>query len=159
MSSLQILTDNPATVNDASPMLPTGTLRGYIDPTYGYQTLKYVQFKDALAYAAGQCLAWSAGDSGLAVTNDVSEDNGVAAGVACAAVTENYYGWMVVQGRCLVQLNNDNDGADGNVVILAADSGVGDTGSDPGLVTKIGIALAAVNATTDKILTLVQVAY
>ena len=159
MPSLQILTDNPETVNDASPTVPTGTLRGYIHPTYGYQTLKYVQFKDAIAYVRYGALGWSAADGGLAVTNDVSEDNGIAAGVGMGVVTQNYYSWMVVQGRYLVKTNGDDDIADGDVIIIASDGGLANSGSDPGVVTRIGFALAADVDADDTVLTLVNVPY
>lgn len=143
--------ETPALVNDASPRHRLGTLREYRHPTYGVQTYMYVRCTDAIAYAAGQPLAWSAteGDEDYVVTNDVSEDNGVAAGICPRVWTTAYYGWMLVQGVTEVQMNNDNDAADGDVLILGSTDGAANTGSDPGVVTALGYVVEAVNATTD----------
>ena len=144
-----VMNEDPSLANDASPLFPLGTIRAYNHPTYGPQLCMYVQFKDAVTYVAYAPLGWSAGDAGVKVTGDVSEDNGCAAGVAPGRVmTENYYGWMTVSGVTPLLMNNDDDAADGNVAIIAGDMAA-DTGTDPGLVTALGIVVTAVVAGTN----------
>lgn len=144
----EIMYEKPSLVNDASPRFTLGTIKRWIDPTYGPQLLMYVKFTDAVTYAAYQPLGWSAteGDEDYVVTNDVSEDNGCAAGVATRVHTTAYYGWMVVSGVTPVQFNNDNDAADGNVVILGGDgaANTGSVGADA-----FGIVVEAVDTGTD----------
>lgn len=135
---------DPATCNDASPRHTLGSLH-----SFGGKLYRYVQFKDAVAYAAGVPCGWSASDTDQAVTCDVSEDNGVAAGIALCAVTENNYGFIQVSGKATVQFNNDDDAAAGAVCILDAD-GVANTGSDSGVITAFGIVLDSVVAATNK---------
>jgi hypothetical protein len=144
-----IMYEKPSTVNDAVPTERLGTLKWYVDPTYGPQLLMYVKFTDAITYAAYQPLGWSAteGDEDYVVTNDVSEDNGVAAGVATRAHTTAYYGWMVVSGVTPLQMNTDDDAADGNIAILGSGDGAANTGSAG--VDALGIIVTAVVAATD----------
>lgn len=146
-----LMYENPDLVNDSTARYPLGTLRDYIDPTYGPQKLMYVQFVDAVTYVAYAPLGWSAtqGDAECAVTGDVSEDNGCAAGVARNLVmTQNYYGWMTVQGVTPLKMNTDDDAADGDVAVISGDM-TANTGSDPGVVTALGIIVTAVVAATD----------
>ena len=140
----------PALTDDAVRTHKLGTLLEYNHPTYGPQVLMYVKFTDAITYAAGHLCGWSAteGDEDYVVTNDTSEDNGVAAGIATRVHTTGYYGWIVVQGVCEVQMNNDNDAADGDVLIFGTD-GPGNTGSDSGLLAAFGVVVEAVVAATD----------
>lgn len=151
----QVMNEDPSLANDATAQVPLGTLRVYIDPTYGFQIHQYVQFVDAVAYTAGCPCSMSATDGGYVVTTDVSEDNGVAAGIYNRVMTQNYYGWMLVYGKTLVQFNNDDDAADGAVALVSAD-GVADTGSDPGSLLALGIVVGAVNTTSNKALTFVK---
>jgi hypothetical protein len=151
MATMNIMYGTPALTNDAVKTHRLGTLMEYRHPTYGPQLLMYVKFTDAITYAAGQPLGWSAteGDEDYVVTNDISEDNGVAAGIATRAHTTAYYGWMVVQGVCEVQFNNDDDAADGDVVIFGAADGVANTGSDSGLLAAFGVVVEAVVTATN----------
>lgn len=141
---------DPTTCNDANPRFTVGGLYFHEGNWY-----RYVQFKDAVAFSDGSPCSWSAGDSGQAVTTDVSEDNGCAAGVARCAVTENYYGFIQVSGTVYVNTNGDDDIADGAVIVISAD-GACDSGTDPGLVTALGIAVAADIDATNKVLTLLK---
>lgn len=145
-----IMMETPALTDDVAPAYRLGHVIDYVDPTYGPQKLMYVKFTDAITYAAGHLCGWSAteGDEDYVVTNDTSEDNGVAAGIATRVHTTGRYGWIVVQGVCAVQMNNDNDAADGDVLIFGTD-GPGNTGSDSGILAAFGIVAEAVNATTD----------
>jgi hypothetical protein len=143
--------ENPDLANDATARYPLGTIRDYTDATYGPQKLMYVQFVDAVAYVAYAPLAWSAtqGDAECAVTGDVSEDNGCAAGVARNLVmTANYYGWMTVRGVTPLKMNTDDDAADGDVAIISADMAA-NTGSDSGILLALGVVVTAVVAATD----------
>ena len=143
--------EKPSLVDDVGPTHRLGELMDYIDSTYGPQRLMYVKFTDAITYEAYQPLAWSAGegDEDHVVTNDVSEDNGCAAGVATRAHTTGRYGWMVVEGVTPLLMNNDDDAADGDVAILSSADGVADTGSDPGLRTALGVITEAVVTSTN----------
>lgn len=143
-----IMYGTPALTDDATPTHTLGHIIDYVDPTYGPQKLMYVKFTDAVTYAAYQPLGWSAteGDEDYIVTNDVSEDNGCAAGVATRIHTTARYGWMVVDGVTPLQMNNDDDAADGNVAILGTDgaANTGSVGPDA-----LGIIVTAVNAATN----------
>ena len=148
MAILNLMYGTPALTDDASPTHTLGTLAFYDDPTYGPQIHMYVKFTDAVTYAAYQPLGWSAteGDEDYVVTNDVSEDNGAAAGVANRVHTTGYYGWMCVSGVIPLKMNTDDDAADGNVAILGGD-GVANTGSVGA--DSLGIIVEAVVGATD----------
>lgn len=63
------------------------------------KTYRYVQFKDAVTYAAGQSVWWDDRNT-YAVTNDESsaEDDGFLAGIVAGVATENYYGLIQTGG-------------------------------------------------------------
>lgn len=85
-----------ALCNDATAQRATGQL--FTDESTGYQ-YRYVQFKDAVTYAAGQICCWKVGTGLTSVTNDVSLAVGVIpAGVCLRVMTENYYGFVLVRG-------------------------------------------------------------
>lgn len=140
--------EKPSLTDDVAPRFTLGTLKVWNDPTYGPQVVMYVKYTDAVTYAAYQPLGWSAteGDADYVVTNDVSEDNGCAAGVATRAHTTAYYGWMVVSGVTPLKMNTDDDAADGDIAILGGD-GVANTGSLGK--DSLGIIVTAVVAATD----------
>lgn len=65
---------------------------------------RYVQFKDAVAYAAGHvCVA---AGTGWQVTNDKAGGSALAGlepvGIALGVATQNYYGWIQVAGIATV---------------------------------------------------------
>ena len=126
---------DPATTNDASPRMAPGTLVFHEGNWY-----RYVQFKDAIAYAANQAVGFSAGDGITAVTNDVSEDNGVAAGVCLGVMTENYYGFIALTGVYTMPTNGDDDIAAGDTVTLGGDGTVNSATTATG--ANLGVAMA-----------------
>lgn len=85
----------PLTGYEATASCPVGT-----EFTDGLgNTYMYVQFKDAVTYAANQVLTWRS-RSAYSVTNDISSSliTTLMAGLALAVVPENYYGWMQTGG-------------------------------------------------------------
>ena len=94
---------------------------------------KYVQFKDAVTYAAGHVVTW-ANTSGTAVTNDRAGGSDIGTGVEPAGVatrvhTQNYYGFMQVAGTVDVYYDGSvaagewivsDTGADGRADTMAA---------------------------------------
>ena len=93
------LTTDPSTYNTAAAdsSLVVGGLYRYATNGWIY---RYVQFLDAVTYAAGQSVEWAA-TTGLSVTNDRAGASSVgraAAGVVLAVMTQNYYGFILVNG-------------------------------------------------------------
>jgi hypothetical protein len=85
----------PSTVNDAAATFVVGQILDYQGNLY-----RYVQFVDAVAYAAGHVVCW-ANTTRTAVTNDFAGGSRVgsrAAGIALGVMTQNYYGFILVQG-------------------------------------------------------------
>ena len=85
-----------ATANDSSARYRAGQL--VIDPATGY-FYRYVQFKDAVAYADGQSVTWAT--MMTAVTNDRAGGSSIGvipAGVCLRVMTQNYYGFILVRG-------------------------------------------------------------
>lgn len=109
----KIITD-PTVANDP---VPVATLGGTYE--YNGNLYKYVQFKDAVTYAAGHAVAW-ANATGTAVTNDRSGGSALSgnipAGIACRVMTQNYYGFIQVSG--LATLTGDGSIAAGESVVL-----------------------------------------
>jgi len=115
------ITFTPSTVNDAAATFVVGQI--YDDAGFLY---RYVQFVDAVAYAAGHVLAW-ANTTRTAVTNDRAGGSAVGirtAGICLATMTQNYYGFILVNGYYATVLG------DGSVA--AGESVVLDTGVDGG---------------------------
>ena len=87
------------------------------------KTYRYVQFKDAVTYVAGH-VCTPANTSWTAVTNDVAGGSSVAAttfgGIALAAVTQNYYGWVQIGGVATV-VGDGSVAADEAVVVHSTD--------------------------------------
>lgn len=84
---------NDATLQRALGSLVTDESTGYI--------YKYVQFKDAVTYAAGQSLTW-ADVACTTVTNDRaggSSLGAIPAGICLRVMTQNYYGFILVRGK------------------------------------------------------------
>ncbi len=102
MSSLQVITDDPTLVNDASPVHPIGEVRKYKHPTYGWWTLRYVKFVNAIAYVAGHVCSPTV-VTNHEITNDCTGGAAepiavIFAGMALRVMTENYYGWALIYG-------------------------------------------------------------
>lgn len=130
----------PSTVNDSSTTFVLGQILDYQGNLY-----RYVQFLDAVVYAAGHVCAW-ANATRTAVTNDRAGGSAIGiqtAGIALAAMTQNNYGFILVEGYYATVLG------DGSVAV--GESVVLDTGVDGGADTMaageedevFGMALAA----------------
>ena len=127
-------------VNDASPRYRTGEL--FLDPQTGY-IYRYVQFKDAVTYAAGQVLTLASAD-GTAVTNDVaggSSLGSIPGGVALGVVTQNYYSYALVDGYYpTILTNGDDDITAANVLLIGAADGVCDSAAATWTAGSFGIS-------------------
>lgn len=146
--------DDPTTVNLASNTAQgdgqinatLGATFNYYHSTYGWWVLRWVQGKDAVAYAAGQSVQWF--DSAKTqVTNDRAGGAGLsygAAGIVLKVVTTAYYFPILIRGYYpTVLTNGDDDIAAGDAIIIATGTdGKCDSGtSTPGLY--LGNATAA----------------
>lgn len=122
-----LLTTDPTTFDTvaANSLLVVGGIYRYSVDGFLY---RYIQFKDAVAYVAGHVLAW-ANATGTAVTNDRAGGGNIgiqAAGIATRVHTQDYYGFMLVQGWHTSVLGDGSVGAGESVVL---DTGV-DGGAD-----------------------------
>ncbi len=123
-----------------------GSIFKYYHSTYGWWTLRLVQAKDAVTYAAGQSLQWF-DNAKTQVTNDRAGGAGLsfgAAGIALSVYTTAYYVPILIRGYYpTVLTNGDDDIAAGDAIIIAtATDGKCDSGtSTPGLY--LGNATAA----------------
>lgn len=143
----------PLTGYEATASCPVGT-----EFTDGLgNTYMYVQFKDAVTYAANQVLTWRSRSS-VTVTNDISNSliSYLMAGLALAAVPENYYGWMQTGGynAAVKKDPNEDTWAAGDAVTPDASvDGVASVlayaGSLAGFKTVIGCGAVAVAASVD----------
>lgn len=134
------------TTNDYG--IPLGTAADYRHATYGDWKLRWVFFKDAVTYAAGQVL--SPGTTYGWVTNDVSGGSSLVlrfAGVALMVYATATYGWILTKGYYpTVLTNGDDDIAAGDELIMVATDGVCDSvtsGTTTGSQLYIGTANAA----------------
>jgi hypothetical protein len=75
-----------------------GTIRDEGDK--GYKYVQYEAGAGAIAIVAGSVVAYdaTAGYASNLVTGDVSDDDGVGAGVAMAALADGEYGWIQIWG-------------------------------------------------------------
>lgn len=108
-------------VNDASPRYRLGEV--FQDPQTGY-FYRYVQFKDAVTYAAGQVVSWAVSTGLTAVTNDCSGGSSIGAvpaGICQAVMTQNYYGFILVSGYyATIKTSGADDIAVGESLIMHA---------------------------------------
>ena len=122
----------------------TGQLFAYYHATHGWWILRYVQLKDAVTYAAGQVLTLAA-TGRTAVTNDVAGGSSLGlifGGIALMVYTQNYYGFVLVDGYYpTIKDNGDDDIAAGDGLIVANSDGVCDSGTSA--TTHFGNASAA----------------
>jgi hypothetical protein len=105
--------------NDASAEWTLGTVITH-ETAAGTKKYKYIQYNAATAALAGVAgeVAYYAtvaiGDAtGTIVTSDVSDSDEVGAGVLQAALTDDYYGWVQVQGMATLTIALDGSPADG----------------------------------------------
>lgn len=131
--------------NDATPEFTPGDIATVKDEN-GIKTYKYVQYSTGagtVAAAAGNVAYYqkvaTAGVVGYIVTSDVSDSDGVGAGVLQAALTDDYYGWVQVGGVATLTTAL-TAGADGNALTAV---GAGDGTLDvSALVTDAVVAYA-----------------
>lgn len=147
------------------PVASDGTVYNSSVPEYGlgamyeckfnsrWAKFRYVQFRDAVAYAQGNICFWSDDSATMyQVTVDYSESLGDvlwAVGVVLGTQTQNYYGFVQVAGVGTVLHNNDDDAVAGSELIAtAADNGLVNVGTRT-LMAGVGTGLAAVSASTN----------
>ena len=123
---------NPFEVNDIKPLCGIGDIYEHKDSTLGWGLYKYVKFEDAVTYKRGMLVSYTPSTPlGTRVTVDCSEAVETTAlwpaGVCCAIMTENYYGFIQVAGVALVI--GDGAVAAGDRVIKdpSVDTGIADT--------------------------------
>lgn len=144
---LNILTEDPTAANHATAQHDLGALFRWRHPTHGWWVLRYVQFKDAVTYAAGQSCTLAAAN-GTAVTNDRSGGSSIGAifgGVALKAMTQNYYGFVLVNGYypTLVTSGADDIAIGESLIVHASTDGACD-GVAAGSTTTASFGIATV---------------
>ena len=115
------LSTDPSTYNTAAAD-PNFVLGGLYRYTVNGWIYRYVQFLDAVAYAAGQSVEYAA-TTGTKVTNDRAGGSSVgraAAGVVLAVMTQNYYGFILVNGFATLATSGADDIVAGETVICHA---------------------------------------
>jgi len=141
---------DPTTVNDPSPTTKVGTEIFYRHSTYGVWKLRYVQFKNAVTYAAGQVCTPIATDMST-VTNDITGGSAtpwavVFAGVCLGVMTQDYYGWVLIRGYypTLKTSGADDIAAGESLIMHASTDGTCDgVAANAMTVASFGIATAA----------------
>lgn len=111
---------------------------------------RYVEFKDSVTYAAGQCVTWADGTALTSVTNDISGGSSIGAipaGVVVGVPTTTLkYGWILTRGfYATVKTSGADDIAVGeNVFVHASTDGTVDGSAASAVTTTaLGIAVAA----------------
>lgn len=136
------VTRDPYTVNDASPRATLGMLYDGLDELGLPAKFRYVQFEDAVTYVAGHVCEFS--DATMKqVTNDKSGGSSLGrcpAGLALKAMTQNYYGYVLVQGYHSNCLGDGSVGVGQAVMSHASTDGAADTQTAGN--KQIGVALA-----------------
>lgn len=144
---------DPTTQFDTNPQYQLGTEGRYLYQTGGGSTaywwaMRYVLFKDAVTYAAGQVV--SPGTTFGWVTNDVSGGSSLVlrcAGVVVGVAETGKYGWVLTEGYWpTVKTNGDDDIAAGDTIIMVATDGVVDSvaaATTTGTLLYVGTAQAA----------------
>lgn len=133
--------------NDETPQFSVGEIFKHNPVAGGSKTYKYVQYDEGAGSVAAvvgnvcyyQKIATAGLDVGNQVTSDVSDSDGVGAGVLQAALTDGYYGWIQVSGVATITPAL-TAGADGNALTAV---GAGDGTLDvSALVTDCVCAIA-----------------
>ncbi len=143
--SIPLLWDDPTNINDVAPI---GTVGGLYRDESGSKTYRYVQFKDAVTYAAGQVVLW-ANALGTAVTNDCAGGSSIGiipAGICVRVMTTAYYGMILVRGiYATIKTSGADDIAIGESLIAHATTDGTCDGVAAGSTTtaSFGVALTA----------------
>ncbi|MGB1224149.1 MAG: hypothetical protein ACPHCN_08410 [Mycobacterium sp.] len=153
--SFPICHTDPLDANDASAKATPGMLYSFKGDIY-----RYGQFKDAVTYVAGHVLTFAAADA-TAFTNDRSGGSSVGnapAGVAVRVMTQDYYGYSLVNGYySAVVTNGDDDIAAGVPLIVATGAdGACDSAADPNPSLHFGDSLAADDNAADTVAAIVR---
>lgn len=134
---------DPFLVNDLTPRTSVGGVFDGLDAWGHPAKFRYVQFVDAVTYAAGHVVT-AANAAGTAVTNDRAGGSAIFAtqafGVALRVMTENYYGYIQVTGRATVQ--TDGGVAAGEALVAHTVDGECDTMAAGEEHLVFGVALA-----------------
>lgn len=137
--------DDPYTANHASPKHTLGMVFDGTDSLGLPAKFRYVQFEDAVTYVAGHCCEFS--DATLKqVTNDKAGGSSlgrVPAGIALRAMTQNYYGYVLVQGYHASALGDGSVALGDAVMTHASTDGAFDTQTAGAGGRQVGTALAA----------------
>lgn len=145
-----ILYDDPTLVNDSVPTRKVGDVVMYRHATYGWWKLRYVQFKNAVTYAAGQVCTPIANDMST-VTNDITGGAStpwavIFAGMALRVMTQDYWGWVLIGGYYpTIKTSGADDIAAGESLIMHASTDGTCDGVAAGSMTvaSFGVAVAA----------------
>ncbi len=110
---------------------------------------RYVQFKDAVTYAAGQCVTWADATTLTTVTNDISGGSSIGsipAGVVVGVPAQNGYGWIQTRGLyTTVATSGADDIAVGENVFVhgSTDGTVDGSAASAVTTTALGVCVAA----------------
>ena len=110
---------------------------------------RYVQFKDAVTYAANQCVTWADATTLTTVTNDISGGSSIGsipAGVVVGVPAQNGYGWIQTWGlnTAVVTSGADDIAVGENVFVHASTDGAVDGSAATAVTTTaLGVAVAA----------------
>jgi hypothetical protein len=139
----QFIHDSVTNANDAVARFNVGGLY----PSPEGRWYRYVQFKDAVTYAAGQVVTWAATDQS-AVTNDISGGSSlgsIVAGICLRVMTQNYYGFILVSGSyATIKTSGADDIAVGeSLIVHASTDGTCDgVAANATTTASLGVALA-----------------
>lgn len=148
--SINIVTDDPTTVNDSSPRHNPGDYVWYKHATYGWWKLRYCQILNPVTTAAGQ-VNYPVAITGSTVTNDITGGTSVPlavifAGLSLKALTASYWGYFLVQGYYpTVKTSGADDIAAGEAIIChgSTDGTVDGVAAGSTTVACVGVAAAA----------------
>lgn len=136
------ISEDPYTVNHSSPKHTLGMLFDGVDTLGLPAKFRYVQFEDAVTYVAGHVCEFS--DATMKqVTNDKAGGSSlgrVPAGLALKAMTQNYYGYILVQGYHASVLTDGGVSVGEALMSHATTDGAADTQTAGN--KQIGVALA-----------------
>lgn len=112
------------TRTSATPEVPAGTIEVFAHPTYGRITARYILNGNGSALAQGDLCRMKASQSNsstVTTSATASLDKNYLRGVADHAIPDTYYGWIIIQGQCVIK-------GDGSVTVptpLVADATAG----------------------------------
>lgn len=138
------------TANDSAARHTPGEQIEIVDST-GLKKYQYINYDNGtgnLTLAAGNVVCYLDGSDwdGYTVTKDISDTvANLAAGIAQAALTDGYYGWIQTWGYYATVSTNGDDDIAGGVTLIASGDGTVDSvaaGTAPTYIP-VGVAVAA----------------